>query len=149
MNGFARGAAIVLLSLSFGSYAAQMTPAMTQRYHALLEELRCLVCQNESLNESNADLAQDLRDEVRGLIRSGASDAKVIDYLVARYGDFVLYRPQFKPITYLLWFAPFFLLIVGLVVLFYKIRRMPSDQQPLSPQEQRRLQELLREDRPS
>jgi cytochrome c-type biogenesis protein CcmH len=139
-------AAALLLCLSLCVQAALPAASQTQRYHALLEELRCLVCQNESLAESNADLAEDLRAEIRGLMASGATDAEIIDFLVARYGDFVLYRPRFKPITYLLWFGPFLLAIAGLGLLIYKIsRRARLEEQPLSSEEQRRLRELLSE----
>lgn len=124
----------------------EVDPGQAARYHALIEELRCLVCQNESLAESNADLAEDLRAEIRKMMERGATDAQIIDFLVARYGDFVLYRPPFKPNTYLLWFAPLVLAIAGLAVLGYKIRgRACQDDPPLSSQEQRRLREVLDE----
>jgi cytochrome c-type biogenesis protein CcmH len=139
---------LVLLLLLISPYARsqEIDPAQAERYHALIDELRCLVCQNESLAESNADLAEDLRAEIREMMRQGATDAQIIDFLVARYGDFVLYRPPFKPITYLLWFAPLVLAIAGLAVLGYKIRgRARQHDPPLSAQEQRRLREVLGE----
>jgi cytochrome c-type biogenesis protein CcmH len=126
---------------------AQVAPvdlAYADRYHALIKELRCLVCQNESLAESNADLARDLRAEVRQMMKRGATNAQIIDFLVARYGDFVLYRPPFKPITYLLWVAPFVAAILSLLALINIIRRRGREADPpLSPQEQSRLSELL------
>jgi cytochrome c-type biogenesis protein CcmH len=146
VNGAARGLLLVLLWMPLCAQSARLDPAMAERYHALLEELRCLVCQNESLNESNADLAQDLRAEIRGMMEEGATDHQIVDFLVARYGDFVLYRPPLKPITYLLWFAPFALAIIGLAALLYRIRQRAGEyEQPLSTQEQARLRELLDE----
>jgi cytochrome c-type biogenesis protein CcmH len=91
-------------------------PEQQARYDKLAQELRCLVCQNQSLADSHADLAQDLRNEVYRMITSGKSDQEIIDFLVARYGDFVLYRPPVSPLTWLLWFGPLLLLaLAGLV----------------------------------
>ena len=98
-------------------------PALEQRLLALTADLRCVVCQNESLAESRAPLAKDLRDEVRGLIRQGRTDREVVDYLTARYGDFVLYRPPFKPLTYLLWLGPALFLGIGGAAWYVAIRR--------------------------
>ncbi|MFP4080567.1 MAG: cytochrome c-type biogenesis protein [Ectothiorhodospira sp.] len=98
-------------------------PALDARYRDLLHELRCTVCQNQSLADSNAGLAQDLRREVREQLRSGASDQRITEYMVARYGDFVLYRPPFSPRTMLLWTGPFLLLALGLMVLVLAARR--------------------------
>ncbi|HVZ43689.1 MAG TPA: cytochrome c-type biogenesis protein [Ramlibacter sp.] len=92
-------------------------PAVEQRLIAIAEEVRCLVCQNESLAGSRAELAEDLRREIRGQIRQGRSDAEILDFLVSRYGDFVLYRPRVKPLTWLLWFGPLLLLAGGGYVL--------------------------------
>ena len=89
-------------------------PAMQQRYEALTRELRCLVCQNQTIADSNATLAQDLRREVRELMQEGKSDAEIHEFLTARYGDFVLYNPPLRPRTYLLWAAPVLLLLGGL-----------------------------------
>jgi cytochrome c-type biogenesis protein CcmH len=93
--------------------AATTDAALDARLKKLDEELRCLVCQNQSLADSNAPLAQDLRREVRSLADAGKSDAEIKDFLVARYGDFVLYKPPVKSITWLLWFGPFVLLAGG------------------------------------
>jgi cytochrome c-type biogenesis protein CcmH len=93
------------------------------RYHALLPGLRCLVCQNESLQDSQAPLAEDLRYEIRGLIASGKDDAAVRKYLTDRYGDFILYKPPLAPRTALVWFGPFVLLALGLVLLLSYARR--------------------------
>ena len=112
----------------------------------LSEELRCLVCQNETLADSQADLAVDLRREIREQMKAGKSDKEIIAFLTARYGDFVLYRPPVRPTTYLLWFGPFVLLVIGLGVLYryLKQRRELISQQPLSPDERRRAEELLK-----
>ncbi|MCX8085589.1 MAG: cytochrome c-type biogenesis protein CcmH [Rhodocyclaceae bacterium] len=123
-------------------------PEIERRMVKITEELRCLVCQNESLAGSQADLAKDLRNEVRELIKSGKSDDEVKDYLVARYGDFVLYRPQVKPTTYLLWAGPFLLLLIGLIALFRYLRRRERllPEAPLSEEERRRAEALLKDD---
>jgi cytochrome c-type biogenesis protein CcmH len=88
-------------------------PADQQRYKQLTSEIRCLVCQNETIADSTALLANDLRREVRRMVEEGMTDAEIKDFLVSRYGDFVLYRPQFKSTTALLWLAPLLLLIIG------------------------------------
>jgi cytochrome c-type biogenesis protein CcmH len=99
------------------------TPAVEVRVQKLSEELRCLVCQNQSLADSSADLAIDLKNQVREQIKQGASDQQVIDFMTARYGDFVLYRPPLKATTLLLWFGPGLLLVGGLIALFMRLRR--------------------------
>jgi len=90
--------------------------AEEQRFKGLLEELRCLVCQNQSLADSHAELAQDLRDEVYAQMQAGLSNAEIAAFLVMRYGDFVLYRPPLKRHTWILWFGPFVLLFAGLII---------------------------------
>lgn len=125
-------------------------PAVEKRLVNIAEELRCLVCQNESLAGSQADLAKDLREEVRGLIKSGKSDDEVKDFLVSRYGDFVLYRPQVKPATYLLWAGPFILLLIGLFALvrFLKKRSQAVADAPLTDEEKKRAEALLKDGQP-
>jgi cytochrome c-type biogenesis protein CcmH len=120
-------------------------PAVEQRLTRLSQELRCLVCQNETLADSRADLAEDLRREIREQIRAGKSDKEIIDFLTARYGQFILYRPRVTPVTYLLWFGPFVLLLGGLLVLFNYIKRRRDmiPDKPLSVEERRRAEELL------
>ena len=126
-------------------------PVVEQRLIVIAEELRCLVCQNESLAGSRADLAQDLRREVRTLIKSGKSDAEIKEYLVARYGDFVLYRPPVKPTTWLLWFGPLVLLLGAAWVLIGIIRRSQSQKEgPVLDEAQRvKAQALLKENNSS
>jgi cytochrome c-type biogenesis protein CcmH len=125
-------------------------PALEARARALSGELRCLVCQNQSIDDSNADLAHDLRVLIRERLSAGDSDAQVLQFMVHRYGDFILLRPPVKPDTYLLWFGPFAVLALGaLGAALYLRRSRRAPQQapaPLSPDEQRRLQKLLVED---
>jgi cytochrome c-type biogenesis protein CcmH len=98
-----------------------------QRFHALVTELRCVMCQNQSLADSNAQIAHDLRREVLTLMRQGKSDAQIRDYLVARYGEFVLYKPRVEEKTWLLWFGPALLLLVGGFVVARVVRRHAGD----------------------
>lgn len=122
-------------------------PVVEQRLIHIAEELRCLVCQNESLAGSRADLANDLRREVRKLITSGKSDDDIKQYLVERYGDFVLYRPPVKPITWLLWFGPLLLLAGALWLLFAVVRRLRQQPapQPLDASQRAKAQALLKD----
>ena len=105
-------------------------PVVEQRLVEIAAEMRCLVCQNESLAGSRADLALDLRREIGNLIRAGKTDAEIVDFMVARYGDFVLYRPPVKPLTWALWFGPFLLLLGAIVFLVRLIRRRRHDVAP-------------------
>ena len=120
-------------------------PVLEQRMIALSENLRCLVCQNESLAGSRSDLAQDLRQEIREQLRAGKSNEQVIEYLTQRYGDFVLYNPPVKPITWLLWFGPFALLIGAAGGLYAYIKRRGGRlaDEPLSEEEKKRVADLL------
>ena len=121
-------------------------PKSEQRYLALIEEIRCLVCQNQSLADSNAELARDLRGEIRRMIETGKSNARIVEFLVERYGDFVLYRPPLKGATWLLWFGPFLLLPGALAIAFVLIRnqaRAGPAEKPLSAAERTRLNQLL------
>ena len=113
------------------------------RWNQIASELRCLVCQNESLASSNAELAVDLRREVRALIDKGQSDAEIRAFLVSRYGDFVLYRPEIKPVTWLLWFGPFALLLLALGVALRLMRRQPAAPAPLTDREREGVRQLL------
>ena len=123
---------------------AAQDPALEDRMMALAAELRCLVCQNQTLAESNAGLAEDLRNEIRDKMRQGNSDAQVVDYLVARYGDFVRYRPPLKATTILLWFGPLLLLAAGFVVLLRRLLRAPPKEvAEISAADRKRAAELL------
>ena len=119
-------------------------PALEARARDISRELRCLVCQNQSIDDSNADLARDLRVLVRERLQAGDSDRAVIGYVTARYGDFVLLRPPFKPETWALWLGPPALLIAGFVAWFMFVRRRGAvAETPLSDDEQRRVASLL------
>jgi cytochrome c-type biogenesis protein CcmH len=123
---------MILCALSFNSPLAKDAtpladdPVTEQRLISISEEMRCLVCQNESLAGSRSDLANDLRREIRTLIKEGKSDDQIRNFMVERYGDFVLYRPPVKPITWLLWIGPFIILLIGIAVLFTYLRRRNS-----------------------
>jgi cytochrome c-type biogenesis protein CcmH len=143
----------LLLLLSFASMAIAQEakpmaedPELEKRVLKLSQELRCLVCQNETLADSRADLAVDLRNQVREQMRAGKSDKEIIAFLTERYGDFVLYNPPVKPSTYLLWFGPFLLLLGGLAFLYRYVRQRRAliVEQPLSADERRRAEDLLR-----
>lgn len=146
---------IILLSLSTLAHAKEAAPlandpVIEARMEKLAKELRCLVCQNETLADSQADLAADLRREIREKMREGMSDAQIKSYLTARYGDFVLYRPPVKSTTWLLWFGPFLLLVGGLLGLIYflKRRRKSLPDEALSADEEARVKSLLNTDKP-
>ena len=120
-------------------------PELEKRVQAISEELRCLVCQNQTIADSHADLAIDLKNQVRDMLAQGKSNKEVTDYMVQRYGDFVLYRPPVKSTTWLLWFGPFLLMIGGIGFLFLKLKnRQPSAELPEA--EMQRAAELLRSD---
>jgi cytochrome c-type biogenesis protein CcmH len=121
-------------------------PALERRAEAVGRELRCLVCQNESIEESNADLAHDLRLLIRRRLMAGDTDRQVLDYMVARYGIFVLLDPPFRPLTWLLWLTPPALLCGGAAVLVWRARRRPPPEpSPLSAEEHARAAALLGE----
>jgi len=122
-------------------------PQVEARLKTLAVELRCLVCQNQTLADSNAPLAEDLRREVREMIAKGMSDKEIIDFLVQRYGDFVLYRPPWKASTTLLWLGPFLLLIAGATGLVFALRRRQKKlaDVTLSEEEHNRVAQLLSE----
>ncbi|MGB5079835.1 MAG: cytochrome c-type biogenesis protein [Burkholderiales bacterium] len=123
---------------------AAADPVLEKRVMALAAELRCLVCQNQTIADSNADLATDLRNQVREKMRQGASDSEIIDFMVARYGDFVLYRPPLKATTLLLWFGPLLLLAGGAWVLVRLVRRRrPAEDVDISAAQRSRAAELL------
>jgi cytochrome c-type biogenesis protein CcmH len=149
-----RGVLLLLAALIAAGplYAKQAVPALNdpvaeKRAVALEQQLRCLVCQNETIAASQADLASDLRKEIREQIKAGRTDDQIKQYLVARYGDFVLYDPPFKATTVLLWAGPFALLLVGILTLFIYVRRRRGlvEQSALSDEQHARAQALLRE----
>lgn len=127
--------------------AASSNPALEKRVMAISEELRCLVCQNQTIADSHAELAVDLRNQVRELLIKGLSDREIKDYMVARYGDFVLYRPPLKENTWLLWIGPFVLLISAFIFAAIKLRQrgrlVAQSDLSLSPEAQHRAEKLL------
>ncbi|MEN8204958.1 MAG: cytochrome c-type biogenesis protein [Pseudomonadota bacterium] len=131
-------AGVTLESFKFDSKAEE------QHFKDLIEELRCLVCQNQSLVDSDAELAHDLRAEVYDMVQAGKNDQEIVEFLVARYGDFVLYNPPIKPSTYLIWFGPFVLLLIAGLLLLRSIRRqqkVPAAE--ISAEERERLNTIL------
>ena len=125
------------------SSASWAASDLDKRTAALAEELRCLVCQNQTLAESNAPLAVDLRNQMREQLSKGASEREVREFMVARYGDFVLYKPPFKASTAALWLGPFALLFAGIVLLVRRVRRPREPEPALSAAERERAAKLL------
>ena len=151
--------ALPLLLLAFAvlplqAFAADAVPTdkdsvAASRAVKLSEKLRCLVCQNQTIADSNAELAQDLRRQIHEQIAAGKTDDEIVDYMVARYGDFVLYQPPVKPTTVLLWAGPGLLLLAGFFALarIVRARRAESDAPPLTAEEHERAARLLDGDR--
>ncbi len=141
---------IVLLVWAGALSAAEDTyqfsnPEEEAQFKQLTEELRCLVCQNQNLADSNAELATDLRNEVYGMVSEGRDNQEIIDFLVDRYGDFVRYRPPVKSTTYLLWFGPFLLLVIAALLLVRAIRRRShGGDLEFSEADRQRLEQVLR-----
>ncbi len=137
----------LLPSVAWSGEAAptEQDPVRQERAVSLSEQLRCLVCQNQSLADSNAELAVDLRRQIHEQIAQGRSDGEIVDFMVQRYGDFVLYRPPLKAATVLLWFGPALLLLIGIAVLARNLsgRRAHAEEKVLSDEERRRADALL------
>jgi len=136
-------ARVLLLLFFLPASAAFAADDLDKRTAALADELRCLVCQNQTLAESNAPLAVDLRKEMREQLAQGASEREVREFMVARYGDFVLYKPPFKASTAALWLGPFALLLAGIVLLVRRVRRPREPEPALSAAERERAAKLL------
>lgn len=128
-----------------GCARAAEDPALEERVTHIASELRCLVCQNQTIADSNADLALDLRNTIREQLKGGASEKEVVGFMVARYGDFVLYNPPFKATTVLLWLGPFLLVVLGAYVLVRRLRRGRPKVAELSEDERARAERLLNE----
>ena len=158
MHRFARVAALYWLLAGLACFATfadakeatpeSDDPVLEARVMAVAEELRCLVCQNETIAASRADLAVDLRKQIRIKLKAGASKQQIIDFMVARYGDFVLYRPPLKPTTLLLWLGPFLLLALALALMAVNIgrRRRAAQADVWSPAQAQSARALLDED---
>ena len=154
MSSIAKALGIAALLLWCGGAPAGEAPSaaedpkLEQRVNALASELRCLVCQNQTIADSNAGLAVDLKNQVRERLRKGESEAQIIDFMVQRYGDFVLYRPPLKMTTLVLWVGPLLLVLIGLIVLYRKVRSHAEATQPqLTQADQEHAQRLLANDK--
>jgi cytochrome c-type biogenesis protein CcmH len=134
---------LLLLVLLCTGALAQESPQLEDRVKDLSHELRCLVCQNQTIADSNAPLALDLRNQIREQLAAGRSEREVIDYMVARYGDFVLYRPPFKATTLALWAGPFLLLALGALLFWRRVARRPRQEPSLSEAERAQAAKLL------
>lgn len=145
---------VVLLIVAPVSLAKEATsmaadPLMEERVNEIASELRCLVCQNQTIADSHAELAIDLKNQVREMVGEGRSDKEITDYMVKRYGDFVLYRPPVNNATVLLWVGPFLFLVLGLLMLAITLRKrntLLQDDAPMSAEEHQRLQSVLAEE---
>ena len=139
---------IFLLSASINAEVITVAPEYEQRYIKILDELRCLVCQNQTLADSPSEHASDLRTEVKEMLEMGKTNQEILDFMSARYGDFVLYDPPVKPHTWLLWAGPFIFLIGGIIAVIGMVRKradeIPND--PLNEQDKKRLHDLLDND---
>ena len=121
-------------------------PSRQETYESLIKELRCLVCQNQTIADSNADLAADLRRQVYEMVQQGKTRQDIIQFLTDRYGDFVLYNPPFKPVTMLLWLGPLLFLTIGLISVFVLIRRKRAQaSSALSAEQHEKIRKLLEE----
>ena len=140
---------MLLLPVSWAKEAVPVAedPEVERRMVTLSEDLRCLVCQNETIAASRADFANDLRREIREQMKANKSDKEIVDFMVARYGDFVLYRPPVKSTTLFLWFGPFIFLLVGATALFVylKRRRKQVEEPALTEQQLKQAETLLKE----
>ncbi len=132
-----------LILAAWAASAWAQDPALERRVTGLAHELRCLVCQNQTLADSNAPLALDLRNQIRSQLAAGKSEREVIDFMVARYGDFVLYRPPLKASTLLLWAGPFAFLVLGFYLLMRMLRRRRAAEPELSEADRARAAKLL------
>jgi len=141
---------LIAVTFSLSTVAAPIetfkfdSPETEKVFHKLSEELRCLVCQNQNIAESNADLAKDLRLEIYTMLSDGKSEDEIVDFMVQRYGDYVLYRPPFNPMTWLLWFGPAIVFAFGLVFVVRYIKSQSSKKQleSLSDEEIQRIKDL-------
>ncbi|MCP4985895.1 MAG: cytochrome c-type biogenesis protein CcmH [Colwellia sp.] len=145
---------VLSLALFLGANNALASPVETfefkdevtkVRFQALSKELRCPKCQNQNLADSNSPIAQDLRRELYELLQQGKADSEIVDFMVNRYGEFVLYRPRVSALTYVLWFGPAVLILIGIIVVIVVVRRKPTDKKDLalSAEQQDKLKNLL------
>ena len=146
--------AVIFITALFASNAVYASPVDTYqfkdevtkiRFQALNKELRCPKCQNQNLADSNSPIAADLRREVYELLNQGKSDGEIVNFMVERYGEFVLYRPKVSSLTYILWFGPAILILIGILIVVVIIRKKPAKQEELTldNEQQEKLQQLL------
>lgn len=129
-------------------YREFKNPEQEKIYNELIDELRCLVCQNQTIADSNADLAKDLRRQVHEMLQKGQTRQNIIDYMLSRYGDFVLYRPPLKSKTFILWVGPIIFLLLGLIVIFIYIRKKKSESPAeLDQKQHQHIRQLLEQDK--
>ena len=141
---------VILLALSFSVSASSIqaysfdNKEQEKAYQSLIDDLRCLVCQNQNIAESNAELAKDMRRKTYEMLKQGKSEKEISAFMVTRYGDFVLYRPPFEPMTWLLWFGPLIIFIIGLifVVRFMKLQNAAAQVKSLSEEDIERIKSL-------
>ena len=141
---------VILLALSFSVSASSIqaysfdNKEQEKAYQSLIDDLRCLVCQNQNIAESNAELAKDMRRKTYEMVKQGKSEKEISAFMVTRYGDFVLYRPPFEPMTWLLWFGPLIIFIIGLifVVRFMKLQNAAAQVESLSEEDVERIKSL-------
>lgn len=151
MRRILRGLLIFLFASNVATAAIEThsfdNPEQEAHYNKLIKELRCLVCQNQDLADSNADLAKDLRRQTYEQVKQGKTADEVVDYMVARYGDFVRYKPAFKPLTWALWIGPFVMLLFGLIVLVRFVRsRQKEPAENIDEEKLKKARELLGKD---
>lgn len=152
MKAFANSL-LVLLLVASGAIAGEAAPSaqdpvLEKRVMSLANELRCLVCQNQTIADSNSGLAVDLKNQIREKLQAGESEKDIASYMVTRYGDFVLYKPPFKVTTVLLWLGPLLLLLAGFWLLLRRLKHQRAAQtSPLSPDDQARVRKLLEENK--
>lgn len=148
---------IMSIAALFASHMVQASPVETfefkdevtkVRFQALSKELRCPKCQNQNLADSNSPIATDLRRELYQLLQQGKADIEIVDFMVARYGEFVLYRPRVSSLTYILWFGPALLILIGVIVVISILRKKPATKENLAldSEQQEKLKQLLQSD---
>lgn len=133
----------MFMSAQLSAQLIEIKPEYQKRYHAILEELRCLVCQNQTLADSSSELATDLRVEVKNMLENGRADQEILDFMSARYGDFVLYNPPVKSHTLFLWLGPFVFLLIGVIAALVIVSKRSKSEQGMSDEQQQRVKELL------
>ncbi len=156
-HGFASNILLVLASVVLMLVSASMVSASPidtyqfpdqvtkTRFDELVYELRCPKCQNQNLADSNSPIAEDLRKEVYDMLMDGRSDQEIMNFMVERYGEFVLYRPKVNSLTYALWFGPVIFVLIGLIIMVALLRKRQRKEQSLTPEQQQQLEDILKD----